>query len=69
MDFIFKPFLRKFWLVFFDHILIYRKYWQENVERIEKVLTQLEEKKNICKEFQVCLWGSRSEIFGSYYIA
>jgi len=44
MHSIFKPFLRKFVLVFFDDILIYRKSWKEHVEHIERVLQLLEEK-------------------------
>ena len=41
---IFKPFLRKFVLVFFGDILIYRKYWEEHVQHVDRVLQLLKEK-------------------------
>ena len=44
MNSIFKPFLRKFLLVFFDDILIYNKSWKDHVEHVDKVLQLLEEK-------------------------
>jgi hypothetical protein len=44
MNSIFKPFLRKFVLVFFDDILIYNKSWEENVQHVDRVLQLLEEK-------------------------
>ena len=43
MNSIFKSFLRKFVLVFFDDILIYKKYWEENVQHVDRVLQLLEE--------------------------
>ena len=41
MNSIFNPFPRKFVLVFFDDILIYRKYWEEHVKHVENVLQLL----------------------------
>ena len=44
MNSIFKPFLRKFLLVFFDDILIYRRSWKGHVQHVDRVLKLLEEK-------------------------
>ena len=44
MNSIFKPFLRKFELVFFDDILIYKKSWKDHVQHVDRVLKLLEEK-------------------------
>eukprot|EP00253_Pinus_taeda_P028524 PITA_28524 len=49
MNSIFKPFLTKFMLVFFDDILIYNKSWKDHVEHVDKVLKLLEEKQLYAK--------------------
>jgi len=49
MNSIFKPFLRKFVLVFFDDILIYNKSWKDHVQHVDSVLTLLDEKQLYAK--------------------
>ena len=49
MNSIFKPFLRKFVLVFLDDILIYNKSCKDHVEHVDKVLQLLEEKQLFAK--------------------
>ena len=44
MNSIFKPFLRKFVLVFFDDILIYSRFWKDHAQHVDRVLKLLEEK-------------------------
>ena len=56
MNSIFKPFLRKFVLVFFDDILIYSKSWKDHVEHVDKVLQLLEEKQLYAK-ISKCFFG------------
>ena len=56
MNSIFKPFLRKFVLVFSDDILIYSKSWKDHVEHVDKVLQLLEEKQLYAKRSK-CFFG------------
>ena len=42
MNHIFRKQLRKFLLIFFDDLLIYRKSWVEHLQHIEEVLSILE---------------------------
>ena len=44
MNSIFKPFLRKFVLVFFDDIIIYNRSWKDHVQHVDRVIKLLEEK-------------------------
>jgi len=56
MNSIFKPFLRKFVLVFFDDILIYNKSWKDHVEHVDRVLQLLEEKQ-VYEKRSKCFFG------------
>eukprot|EP00253_Pinus_taeda_P028985 PITA_28985 len=58
MNSIFKPFLRKVVLVFFDDILIYSKSWKDHVEHVDRVLQLLEEKQLYVKGSK-CFFGVR----------
>ena len=50
------PFLRIFILVFFDDILIYRNYWEEYVQNVDRVLQLLKEQQLYAKTFK-CFFG------------
>jgi len=56
MNSIFKPFLRKFVLVFFDDILIYNKSWKDHTQHVDRVLKLLEEKQLYAKTSK-CFFG------------
>jgi hypothetical protein len=56
MNSLFKPFLRKCVLVFFDDILIYRKSWEEHVQHVDRV-SQLLEEKQIYANTSKCVFG------------
>jgi hypothetical protein len=56
MNSIFKPFLQKFVLVFFDDILIYNKSWDGHVQHVDKVLQLLKEQQLYAKPSK-CFFG------------
>ena len=56
MNELFQPYLRRFVLVFFDDILVYRKTWREHVRHLDQVLTILEEHRFFAK-MSKCTFG------------
>jgi hypothetical protein len=56
MNSFFKPFLRKFVLVFLDDIIIYNKSWEEHVQHVDRVLQLLKGQQLYAKPSK-CLFG------------
>ena len=56
MNSIFKPFLRKFVLVFFDDILICSRSWKDHVQHVDRVLKLLQEKQ-LYEKTSKCFFG------------
>lgn len=56
MNELFRPYLRKFVLVFFDDILIYSKTWRENLQHLDKIVTLLEDHQFYAKKSK-CTFG------------
>lgn len=59
MNDIFRPYLRKFILVFFDYILIYSGTWEEHLEHLRQVFQLLSEHKLVINP-KKCLMGQAS---------
>ena len=59
MNEIFRPFLRRFVLVFFDDILIYSTDMQTHLEHLRKVFQKLQEHQLFAKRSK-CLFGESS---------
>jgi hypothetical protein len=58
MNEVFRPYLRKFLLVFFEDILVYSKQWNEHVEHFRRVFEILSEQKFYVKPSK-CIFGAR----------
>ena len=56
MNSIFKPFLKKIVLAFFDDILIYSDSWEEHIEHVEREL-QLVKEKELYEKSSKCFFG------------
>ncbi|KAG9447555.1 hypothetical protein H6P81_013683 [Aristolochia fimbriata] len=56
MNDVFRPYLRRFVLVFFDDILIYSPSWESHLEHVKVVLQLLREHQLVAKQSK-CLFG------------
>ena len=68
MNSIFKPFLRKFVLVFFDDILMYNKSWKDHVQHVDRVLKLLEEK-TLYEKTSKCFFGAQEVEYVGHIIS
>jgi hypothetical protein len=68
MNSIFKPFLRKFVLVFFDDILIYSKSWEDHLQHVDKVLQLLKEKQLYAKPSK-CFFGVKEVEYLGHFVS
>jgi hypothetical protein len=62
MNHIFRGQLRKYLLVFFDDILIYKKMWVEHLAHFEEVLGIMQAQSLYAKEFK-CDFGMRELLY------
>ena len=68
MNEVFKSFLRKFVLVFFDDILIFSSTMEEHVIHVAEFLNFLRNTSCLLTE-KMCFWTSTGGIPWSYYIS
>jgi hypothetical protein len=68
MNSIFKPFLQKFVLLFFDDILIYSKSWEDHVRHVDKVLQLLKEQQLYAKPSK-CFFGVKEVEYLGYILS
>ena len=66
MNGIFKPYLRKFVLVFFDDILIYSKSLEEHLQHVTAVLDILKVYVLYAKKNKCCFGVNEVEYLGHY---
>lgn len=68
MNTIFKPYLRKFILVFFDDILIYSKTWGDQLEHLDTTLKLLRQHQLFIKKTK-CAFGQTSLEYSGHIIS
>jgi len=68
MNKIFKLYLRKFVLVFFDDILVYKKSWDDHIGHVKKVLQILEDNQLYAKKSK-CEFGKKEVEYLGYVIS
>jgi hypothetical protein len=68
MNQLFRPYLRKFVLVFFDDILIYSKTWKEHMKHLEQVLSFLE-KNQFYAKLSKCSFGKKEAEYLGHIIS
>jgi hypothetical protein len=56
MNHIFNKQLRKFLLVFFDDLLIYRRTWEDHIKHVDEILSIMEDQSLFTKESK-CEFG------------
>lgn len=68
MNDIFRPYLRKFVLVFFDDILVYSRSWKDHLEHLRKVLEILQQHHFVIKPSK-CFFGVREVEYLGHFIS
>jgi hypothetical protein len=64
MNKLLKPYLRKFFLVFFDDILIYNHTWDAHLHHVDKVLQLLQDNQLFVKKAKCSFGASEVEYLG-----
>lgn len=64
MNDIFKPYLRKFILVFFDDILVYNKTWEDQLSHLHQTLELLQKHQLAVKKTKCSFGQSQVEYLG-----
>ena len=67
MNSIFRSYLRKYILVFFDDILIYSPTWETDLQHVKTALEVLRKHQFFIKAKKMCFWPARTRIFGAYF--
>ena len=68
MNQVFKLYLRKFVLVFFDDILVYSRRWQDHLENLSLVLQLLQQQAFVVNQ-KKCVFGSRQVVYLGHVIS
>ncbi|KAL4355503.1 hypothetical protein GQ457_06G006870 [Hibiscus cannabinus] len=68
MNEIFRPYLRKFVLVFLDDILVFNKSWPEHLSHLQQVLSKLQEHSFVAKQSK-CSFGQEKVEYLGYIVS